>query len=238
MDALRHSRAEVMQASDRRAAELYNHVRDSVGRSRASGTRSHTRLLAAALIVPLVTIAIAVAASYATYGRPAAGLLGDVEVTGGAILLLIALTLLALVATSFALARGLNGLGAPSALLIGIAACVTPIYGVLAVLEPLHPGRLAFAGTSISPWGTRCIALAVFVGLLALGAFVSALKQAVPSASSIRALALGAAAGAWAGLAVFLFCPSGDQMHLALGHLMPIAALICAAPAAARILRP
>jgi hypothetical protein len=30
------------------------------------------------------------------------------------------------------------------------------------------------------------------------------------------------ALGAWAGLGVFTFCPSGDQLHLLVGHVLPM----------------
>lgn len=33
---------------------------------------------------------------------------------------------------------------------------------------------------------------------------------------------VGTAAGAWAGLSVFIFCPSGDLLHILIGHILPI----------------
>jgi hypothetical protein len=41
----------------------------------------------------------------------------------------------------------------------------------------------------------------------------------------LRGGTLGAAAGAWAGLGIFIFCPSGDPWHLLVGHVLPIVAV-------------
>jgi hypothetical protein len=57
------------------------------------------------------------------------------------------------------------------------------------------------------------------VGLLVLAAFAGALRRAAPAASRLRGAALGAAASAWAGLTVFLFCPAGAHRHLLVGHV-------------------
>jgi Protein of unknown function (DUF1109). len=56
-----------------------------------------------------------------------------------------------------------------------------------------------------------------------LAIFAVALRRAVAVASGLRGGALGAAAGAWGGLAVFAFCPSGETQHLLVGHVLPIA---------------
>jgi hypothetical protein len=53
--------------------------------------------------------------------------------------------------------------------------------------------------------------------------FAVALRRAVAVASGLRGAAIGAAAGAWGGLAVFVFCPSGELQHLLVGHVLPIA---------------
>jgi Negative regulator of sigma F len=83
------------------------------------------------------------------------------------------------------------------------------------------PGSVA-----MSPWGIRCFGIALLVGTLVLISFVLALRRSVPVASRLRGAALGAAAGAWAGLTVFAFCPSGDQWHILFGHVLPLVVLI------------
>jgi hypothetical protein len=93
------------------------------------------------------------------------------------------------------------------------------------VFQPLHSGADVVGAVHISPWGVRCAVISGVVGLGVMAAFVVALRRAVPVASRLRAAALGAASGAWAGLAVFLFCPSGDRLHLLLGHALPVALL-------------
>jgi Negative regulator of sigma F len=91
----------------------------------------------------------------------------------------------------------------------------------------------------LSPWGLRCLAIAVTVGLLVLVSLTAALRRSGPVASRLRGAALGAAAGAWAGLGVFLFCPATDHRHLLVGHVLPIAILTLLGLAAVpRALRP
>jgi hypothetical protein len=77
---------------------------------------------------------------------------------------------------------------------------------------------------ALSPWGAPCIAVAMAVGAIVLAGFTLALRRAVPVASRIRAAALGAAAGAWAGLGIFLFCPAGNSRHRLIGHVLPVLA--------------
>jgi hypothetical protein len=91
----------------------------------------------------------------------------------------------------------------------------------------------------ISPWGLRCLVIATIVGMLVLASFGAALRRAVPVASRLRGAALGAAAGAWTGLAVFIFCPSDDFQHILVGHVLPIVAFtLLGAVASPRVLRP
>jgi hypothetical protein len=54
--------------------------------------------------------------------------------------------------------------------------------------------------------------------------FTLALRHSVPVRSGLRGAAIGAAAGAWAGLSVFIFCPSDDLRHLFIAHILPIVA--------------
>jgi hypothetical protein len=77
------------------------------------------------------------------------------------------------------------------------------------------------------------------VGLLVLISFTAALRRPAPVASRLRGAALGAAAGAWAGLSVFIFCPATEHRHLLVGHVLPIAAFTLLGLAAIpRALRP
>jgi len=57
-----------------------------------------------------------------------------------------------------------------------------------------------------------------------LTGFLVALRRAVPVSVRLRGAALGAAAGAWAGLALLFFCPAAEPLHLLVGHSLPVAA--------------
>jgi len=120
------------------------------------------------------------------------------------------------------------------------ALLVTPIYAALTLVIPLEgSGATAAALAELSPWALRWLAIAVTVGLLVFVSFTAALRRSAPVASRLRGAALGAAAGAWAGLGVFLFCPATDHRHLLVGHVLPIAIFTLLGLAAVpRALRP
>src|SRR5262249_10531227 len=129
--------------------------------------------------------------------------------------------------------------GAPALSLVALL--VAPIYAAFTVMLPLETSAAAAAAAlaALSPWGLRCLAIAAAVGVLVLVAFTAALRHAAPVAVRGRGAALGAAAGAWAGLAVFVFCPATELPHLLVGHVLPIAAFTLLGLAATpRILRP
>ena len=77
------------------------------------------------------------------------------------------------------------------------------------------------------------------VVVFAAGVAATALRRSAPVASRLRGAALGAAAGAWAGLGIFIYCPATEYHHLLVGHVLPIAALTLLGLAAIpRALRP
>jgi hypothetical protein len=172
--------------------------------------------------VTATTLFIVAIASQLVYGEWASGV--TIAIASRPTLLAVTALVLALagVATLCAAWRGRGGLGPPLALLATGAALVTPLYaGVTMLLAPHVPTN----DVVVSPWGVRCMAIAALVGVSVLGAFGWALHRAAPAATAGRGAMLGACAGAWAGLAVFLFCPSAEQQHLLLGHVLPVAAL-------------
>jgi hypothetical protein len=207
---------------------LYARVRSAIESTPAATTRTRTRIVAALAIVPALTALFVLIASDLVYGQPAAGLDIDVASSAAALTTLSLLIGLALASTVFALWQGSGGLGIASLWLVSIAALVAPVYAALTVLQPLHSGAAddaAFTGVAISPWGLRCILVASVVGASVLAIFAVALRRAVAVAVGLRGAALGAAAGSWAGLAVFAFCPSGELQHLLVGHVLPIVLL-------------
>jgi hypothetical protein len=110
---------------------------------------------------------------------------------------------------------------------VKIVALVAPIYAALVLVNPVHmlTDETVLSDLTISRWGLRCLVISAIVGLPVLATFTVALRRSIPTASGLRGAALGTAAGAWAGLSVFIFCPSGDLLHMLVGHVLPIAAL-------------
>jgi hypothetical protein len=207
---------------------LYARVRSAVESTPAATTRTRTRIVAALAIVPALTTLFVLIASSLVYGQPAAGLDIDVASSAAALTTLSLLIGLALASTVFALWQGSSGLGIASMWLVSITVLVAPVYAALTVLQPLHSGAaddVSLTGVAISPWGLRCIFVASVVGASVLAIFAVTLRRAVAVAVGLRGAALGAAAGGWAGLAVFAFCPSGELQHLLVGHVLPIVLL-------------
>jgi negative regulator of sigma F NrsF-like protein len=221
---------------------LYPRVRAAVANTPAATTRTRTRIFATLAVVPALTTLVVLIASEWVYRQPAAGLDIDVASPGAALTILGLLAGLALAATLSALSQGRGGLGIAAMWLVSIAALVVPVYAALTVLQPLHSGAaddVAFTDVAISPWGWRCILIATVVSASAMAVFAVALRRAVVVASGLRGAALGAAAGAWGGLAVFAFCPSGELQHLLVGHVLPIAAFtLLGGIVLAKVLRP
>ncbi len=211
-------------------------IRAQVAATAAPAGRTRSRLIGALAVVPVLTATVVAMASELVYRRPAVGL----ETQSSRLTwTLLALVMMTLAATAFAVRRGRQGFGTAVTSLALAPAAVILLYAVLTVLNPLHLHDAAVIGVRISPWGVRCALIAAIVGIGAMAAFTVALRRAVPVASRLRGAVLGAAAGAWAGLAVFAFCPSGDHQHLLAGHLLPIIALtLIGAAATPRLLRP
>jgi hypothetical protein len=207
---------------------LYARVRSAVESTPAATMRTRTRIIVALAIVPALTTVFVLIASGLVYGQPAAGLAIDIASSAAALTTLSLLIGLALASTVSALWQGSSGLGIASMWLVSIAAVVAPVYAALTVLQPLHSGTadgVSLTGVAISPWGLRCIFVASVVGISVLAIFAVTLRRAVAVAVGLRGAALGAAAGSWAGIAVFAFCPSGELQHLLVGHVLPIVLL-------------
>lgn len=208
-------------------AVLYEQIRGRIAATKAPRTRTHHRVIWALVVATVITIGVVWLASHLVYGDHIMGLSVYDESMRvrllGTLLLLIGMTL---VATLIATWRGRGGFGASVVSLALAAALVAPLYALVTLVEPVHPSDITVSGVTISPWGVRCAFIAGVVGVVVMASFAIALRRAVPVASRLRGAVLGAAAGAWAGLAVFVFCPSGELRHLALGHVIPVAVLI------------
>jgi len=152
---------------------------------------------------------------------------------------LLVLVLLATIATGLALMPGRRGLGVRVSLLLIASLAVAPLYTLLTMVEPIGTAVGDAAARALHPLGLPCALVAFTVGTLALSAFGLALRRAVPSAPVNRAAALGAAAGGWAGVALFLQCPAKNTLHLLVGHSLPVAAFaLLGAIVLPRLLKP
>lgn len=208
---------------DEAAARLYQGVRAAVAGTPAASMRTASRISIAICVTFAATFLIISGASQLVYGEWAAGLSVAVD-SRSSILAVGALVLsLASITTLGAVWRRRGGFGPPALALVALAVLVTPIYASVTVLFAQH---VPSGDVVVSSWGARCLMIAALVGTIVLAAFGWALHRAAPEATVVRGAALGACAGAWAGVAVFFFCPSADQQHLILGHVLPIAALI------------
>lgn len=218
------------------AARLYNEVRAAIETAPAANIRTARRISIAILLACAITALVIVGASQIVYAEWAAGVSVAVLsrssiVTAGAIVIA-----LAAISTLAAMWRGREGFGPPVSTLVAIALLVTPMYAVATTLFAQHA---LSSEVVVSPWGARCLLIATVVGATVLATFGWALHRAVPEATTGRAAVLGACAGAWAGVAVFFFCPSADHQHLLLGHVLPIAAFtMIGALMLPRVLRP
>jgi hypothetical protein len=221
------------------SAVLHDRIRGQIAEIRTSIVRTRARVIAALGVAIALFLLVVVGTSEAVYHRIAAGL--DIDPAHAAQLQWSAalLLLLTLIATVMALWRGKSGFGAGVSGLTMVAVLMAPVYAALTILLPVHADSVQPAEVAISPWGTRCALIAGVVGFGVLACFTAALRRAVPVASTLRSAALGAAAGSWAGFAVFAFCPSGDRLHLLVGHVLPVIVLIVVgALASPRQLRP
>ncbi len=217
-------------------ARLYQYVLAGVAATRAPSIRTAHRMRIAISVACATTFLIVLAASQLVYGEWAAGLSVAVDSHSSVFAAGAATLLLASMATLAAVWRNRGGFGPPGAALAALAVLVTPLYAVFSVLFAQH---VPSGDVVVSPWGARCLAIAALVGTIVLVAFGWALHRAAPEAAESRAAAIGACAGAWVGVAVFFFCPSADQQHLLLGHVLPVAVLtIVGALLLPKVLRP
>ncbi|HEX7115131.1 MAG TPA: NrsF family protein [Steroidobacter sp.] len=204
------------------AARLYQSVRASIAKTKAGRMRASRRIAIAVCFVSAASSLIVIAASQFVYGEWAAGV--SVAVNSLMSIIAVGAVVLSLASTSTLAAvwRGRGGFGPPLLALAAIAILVTPVYALFTLLLAQH---VYSSDVIVSSWGARCVVIAALVGTTVLAAFGWALHRAVPEAPVGRAAVLGACAGAWAGAAVFFFCPSADQTHITLGHVLPVAML-------------
>jgi hypothetical protein len=213
----------VRLALDAPPAGVSARVRMAIARTPSSSLGPRVRVLLAVAVSSVLTLALALLASHVAYHRYTRGL--EVPASSAHRMLVVLLLLVALVgvATLVASWRGRRGFGAGTVSLLVTIGLVAPLYAALVLVIPAH-AHDPEANKALLSEPVRCLSLSAAVGLLVLASFTMALRRSVVVASRLRGAALGAAAGAWAGLAVFIFCPSNDLHHLFLGHVLPVVA--------------
>lgn len=197
-----------------------------------SGTRMLPRLLVSALAAAIGSAIF----GFRTRGDLASLPMGDLIGT------LAALLMLAFAGWMLATYPGRRGLGTSIVVLWGVVLSLAPIYGAVVMAAPIHaPGASwpAEATSTIVSHAIPCAVASLVVACIALSGMLFALRRAVPVAPSLRGAALGAAAGAWAGLALHLHCVHFDRPHLLLGHVLPVAIFtLLGALIAPRVIKP
>ena len=204
---------------------VFARIQAAVATTPASTFGTRSRILAALAVASSPSAAVILIASHSVYHRYAPGLEVQAASSSHLILILLLLIAQASVVTVIATRRGQRGFGSGVLLLYLVSGLVAPIYAALVMTSPVHAADFPPPGVVISPLATRCVILSAIIGVVVLASFTVALRRSVPAASMPRGAAIGAAAGAWAGLSVFIFCPSGDLQHLFIGHVLPIVAL-------------
>jgi len=203
---------------------LFARIQKTIANTPSSTTGTRTRVLIALVVASALGAAAVLSASHIIYHRYAPGLEAQAAPASYTIVVLLLLGILTVIATVVATWRGRRGLGSGARSLYLTSALVAPIYALLVAMRPLHRPDPRLAG-AIPVLGLRCLTVAAVVGLAVLATFTIALRGSVPVRSGLRGAAIGATAGAWAGLSVFVFCPSDDLRHLFIAHVLPIVGL-------------
>ncbi len=155
-------------------------------------------------------------------GRPAAITIG---VALGALLLAVA-------CASIAFWKGKSVVGRSSTALLSVA-LIAPL-GTYAWLVSWH-------STYVDPFtrvGYRCLTMTIVAGAAMLGAALFLRKRSVAVHASAAGAALGAAAGAFGGVSVDVWCPLSEPAHVLVGHVVPVVILTIAGALAGRMILP
>jgi len=83
-----------------------------------------------------------------------------------------------------------------------------------------------WGGIIVAQWplrvGFQCLSMSLEVGALPLLVLVLTRRGTAPTHPGLTGAALGATAGAWAGVVVDLWCPIPDASHVLIGHVLPV----------------
>ncbi|WP_437289328.1 NrsF family protein [Sorangium sp. So ce406] len=204
--------------------ELHARLVTAIAETPAPRTPIRNRLFLVACALPCI-VAATLLGLHALFGRPL--LRSDLPSlpTGQLLLEFVLLGILTVGTTAVAVRPGSAGFGSGARLLGTTTLGATPAFLVIALLFPLRSvdPEAVVASTRLHPFGLPCMVKAAIIGTVALGAQSWALRHAVPVSARLRGAALGAASGAWAGLALIIHCPAAEQLHVLTSHVAPIA---------------
>jgi hypothetical protein len=130
--------------------------------------------------------------------------------------------LVAALATFFGVGRGRSMLGRPRAWLVLLAA-LTPaalFASALLVRDAAWPEAASFGTTRAGD--IKCFLSTAAFAAGPLLAFLLVRRHSDPVHPRATAAALGAAAGAWAGLMIHFHCDVEATMHLGAAHVLPV----------------
>jgi hypothetical protein len=203
------AKKEVMSLSPQLKQRILTAVRQEPAPVRRQVVMRTWALVAFAVALPLMGFWAAGGARQE--GRPLAAILAT---TAG----LVAIAALSLVV---ALGRGGQMVGRARVWLVAVALAAPLAFLLwkagLSAEFPADPGHTRA--------GYRCLVLTFTFSLAPLYAMFFALRRSEPTHPRSLGLALGIGAGMSAATLVDLWCPVGHLSHLALGHVLPVAAL-------------
>ncbi|KYF77610.1 hypothetical protein BE17_26780 [Sorangium cellulosum] len=205
------------------ADELHARLAKAIAEAPASPTPLPDRLVLVACALPCV-VAVTLLGRRALFGRSV--LRADLPSLPPEQLMLelVLLALLTVGTTAVAVRPGPAGFGSAARLLGATSLAAAPAFLVIVLLLPLQSAdaEAVLASAGLHPFGLPCMAIAALVGTFALGALSWALRHAVPVSARLRGAALGAASGAWAGLALVIHCPASALLHVLASHVAPV----------------
>lgn len=141
---------------------------------------------------------------------------------------------IAAVATALALRRGRSMLGTPRTSLVVAAVSVPPLLALTWFGFPSSVVRTSVPhGFDID---ARCFALTLALAAAPFVAFFLLRREGDPVRPGATGAALGASAGAWGAVLMDCHCEITDPRHVLLGHLLPVALLVCVGALVARSL--
>lgn len=126
--------------------------------------------------------------------------------------------LLSIVSLGVALAKGPRGLGLPVVVLAALAVLGPLSFAALSI--GVHaPPRMSSPLSLVSIW--VCFDITLVCSALPLVVAAWSLRKAFAAASSLRALLVGVAAGAFSAAMLNLHCENVEPLHMLLGHAAP-----------------